>query len=85
MLCAIFRSHVPYAMEIEPVITDIESLKATGAIWYIWTDTIPLDVVCDFCGSIEVVAHTIAEEDGKWLCQDCIDTGRWHEQYAEQA
>jgi len=84
MLCAIFRPHVPYAMEIEPVITDTESLKATGAIWYNWVEDIVLDAVCSCCGSIEQVGHTIAEEDGKWLCQECIDTGRWHEQYIEK-
>lgn len=90
MLCAIFRPHVPYAMSVEPVITDAECLKQTGALWYNWTDTIPLDIICSCCGSIEVVAHTIAEEDGyastkrQWLCGDCIDSGRWHEQYVER-
>ncbi len=81
MLCYFFRVHVPYALEIAPVVASARDLTNYGEPWYLWTQTIDMDVICDVCASIERVPHTFAEEDGKWLCADCIDTLRWHEIY----
>jgi len=83
MLCALMRPFIPNAMSIDPVLADDATFTATGAQKYIWTEDIPLDVICKVCSSIERIGHTIAELDGEWLCQDCIDTGRWHQQYVE--
>lgn len=83
MLCALYRPFAPKAMEIVPVLTDTQALKDTKALGYEWTQDVMIDCVCACCGAIETVGHTLAEEEGKWLCGDCINTGRWHEQYKE--
>lgn len=79
MLCALFRPFAPNALEIVPVLTDAQALKETKALAYDWTQDVMIDTVCICCGAIETVGHTLAEEDGQWLCTDCIQTKRWHE------
>jgi hypothetical protein len=76
MLCALMRPFVPHAMSIDPVLADDATFAATGALKYIWTEEIMFDSICAHCGSIETIPHTLAEEDGLWLCGDCIDSGR---------
>lgn len=92
MLCWIFRVHVPYALEIAPVVAAECDMNAYGAPWRIWTDDVLLDVVCACCGSIDKVSYMVAEEsvkgaDGqpntRWLCAECVDSQRWHKAYWE--
>lgn len=83
MLCHLFRLCVPDMLEVTPVLTDVKSLKDTGAIYYTWTDEILLDVTCASCGAIEQIPHTVAEDAQRWLCCDCVDSKHCNEFIAE--
>ncbi len=85
MLCWIFRVHIPYALEVAPVVASAENLNAYGAPWYDYRETVALDCACAICGMIERVPHIDAEEAGTWLCAECIESMRWHEAYREES
>lgn len=60
--------------QFEVMLTHVDALRETGAKWYVWTEDIPLDAVCDYCASVEVVGYTFAEFDGDsipWICEGC--------------
>ena len=57
----------------EVMLTHAEALQATGCKWYVWTEDIPQDAICDYCGAVEVVGHTLIEIEGMtWICGECV-------------
>jgi hypothetical protein len=75
--CWVLRLNLPEAMEVKPVITHEEMLKATSTKYYLWTDEITLDVACNHCGQITPLPHMLAEYENGWLCDECLQSGRW--------
>lgn len=53
-------------------LTHDEALQATGCKWYLWHQDVAQDAICDYCGAVEVVAHTLVEIEGvTWICEEC--------------
>jgi len=84
MLCYLLKLAKGLPWPIEPVLTDKNTMNQDSAKYYDWREDVILDVICFVCGSIEQVGHTVAERDGEWVCQECLDTGKLEDFYAVQ-
>ena len=73
MLAHLFRLSNPPSMDWSPALADAESFAQLGCWWYIWSDDISIDAVCDRCGAVEATGHTKCE-GATWLCEACAMT-----------
>lgn len=82
LLLELFKaSNIGRGIEFDLALTNDDMLRETKAAWYVYGEQpTTRDVICACCGAIEQGNVNTGE---RWLCQDCVDSGRWHGQYSE--